>query len=698
MKLLIPDIAKVARWSYMKFLLFSFVILLFYDVTFLLTLPVLQQFIGFLVLTFIPGFCLARILKIDYECRVTNILIIIGLSLSFIYILGLLINLSLLKVGIKPMSPFVLFTILNVSILTMLTLSPKGGFDIPKMEINITPTTLFLLLLPFLSIFGAFQATYFHSVTLVICFLFFVSLIPLLIAMNKIPENLYPLLIFAVSLSILYHVNLISTHLWSFDIFFESYSTRVVLNTGVWDPNLDYKTHSLLLLTVLAPMYAIICDLSYVWVFKIVFPFLFSFVPLALYKLYQNFEIGGYKLDKTLALFSVFTFVFFYGFFKNLPDKQYIAELFLILILLVVGMKETRNLILLILFSFSLVVTHYGVSYLFMLSLILLFLMSYYLKSKNIFTLNYLILFVTLTLGWYMFVALGNKYEMVVSIGNHIVKELAKLSIPAERTGISYALYEVDTFLWNIYKLIHIMLQIFIIIGFILLLHNFYKRKPKELNIIHLSIPFYILLSLQIVLTYGMGFDRILQITLTLLSPIALFGFIYIFKFKKNVDIEKIKVLFALYLFIFFLFNSGLVFKLCNDRVPSYSIALDIDAGWPVYNESEVNCMLWLKSHESQEYYVAAFNIWSIIKSRDGLLLSEFYPENEIVRLTPDRERLVSGTYIFFGKTSIGKVKLTGLREIGGYINITETAFYSNVLLKSHKIYTCKISNLYVHE
>ncbi len=49
---------------------------------------------------------------------------------------------------------------------------------------------------------------------------------------------------------------------------------------------------------------------------------------------YIKLKINDIKFNPMIALLSVCIFIFFYGFFKDVPDKQHITELFLMLIIL----------------------------------------------------------------------------------------------------------------------------------------------------------------------------------------------------------------------------------------------------------------------------------------------------------------------------------------------------------------------------
>lgn len=668
----IPDIFRLNDWQARKFILVVLSALIAYDAIFLadkflFKIPILPQLLGFVTLTFIPGFVILRILKVHDIDRTQNFLLAVGLSLSFIMIYGLFLNTLLPRLGIlKPMSPQPLFYAFNIGILALLLASYLRNRSFKHsselLNVRVSPLMLSLLLLPFLSIFGAHVMTFYDSNVLILILLFLISLTPVVVVFNKIPENLYPLLIFLVSLSILSHVNLISTHLWSFDIFFESYAANWVVEKGIWDPNQEFT--QLLLICVLAPTYSLLCDLSLVWVFKTIFPFFFALAPLTLYQVYQRTDFGEFRLSPRLALLSVLVFVFFYGFFKALPDKQHIAELFMALILMLMVTDVPNRVPIVTILSFSLITSHYGVSYVFMLSLIFALLPSYvWREEKSILTPNFVSLFSVLAISWYMYVAQGSVFEDITRIGNHIVNEISEILKPDARSGITYLTYVTPTLLWRIHKFIHVALQIFIAVGMMNLWISILKGKARN-DVSFLSTAFYILLIFQITTTYGMGFDRVLQITLVLLSPFAVIGCLIISKLiaktkKDSIIWEATQKFFAIFLLFFFLFNSGFIFEVSNDAVPPYCIALDKSAGWPLYNQSEISSVQWLKVYGT-EYGIAVINPWHAIKSRDGLLVAEFFPHEELIRITVNTTGLVN-SYIFLGRISMKEVENTPL-------------------------------------
>jgi len=729
----IPDFLRMNDWNIRKFSVVVLSLFVAYDGAFLTNeflfkVPILPQLLGFIVLTFIPGFIILRILKVHSIDRTTNFLLAVGLSLSFVMIFGFILNQFLPYLGIeKPITTYPLFYSFNLAIVALLIISYfrdrnfRGEYQ-ASFEIDISPSLLFLALLPFLGIFGAYFMTFYNINTINLFLLLLISVIPLLVAFNKISENTFPFLIFAVSISILYHVNLISTYLWSFDIFFHAHGSVQVVENGVWMLNLEYSD-PLLLFSILAPIYSILCDLSLIWFFKIVFPFIFSLVPPTLYLVYNRADFGDLKLDSKLVLLSAFVFVFYYGFFKDMPDKQHISEFFLALILMLIVTKVPSRTIVAVILSFSLITSHYGVSYVFMLSLIFALILSYLLNKKEgengPLTLNFVLLFSTIAVGWYMYVASGKKFADITGIGIHIIYKVLELEIfkPDYRSGISYLALKTPSITWQIYKFVYVLLQLFIFIGILRLLASIINGRVRNAEIAYLSIAFYSLLAFQIFTTYGMGFDRVLQITLTLLSPFAVIGCISILKVVRRV-IRNLKLkltilnfsfsavkLFAIFLMVFFLLNSGFIFAVVGDTLPPYCIALNKSTWerWHVFSQAEVNGALWLKDHN----VASKVSTLPLSLAKDGMILSVYYRyggnivypkiSGDFIFFNIYTTELPSNTLIYFCKMVTKDNKLPYMFKCTKkYIDLNKTTFYRKVLLsKAFRVYINQDSSIY---
>ena len=125
-----------------------------------------------------------------------------------------------------------------------------------------------------------------------------------------------------------------------------------------------------------------------------------------------------------------------------------IAEFFIAISLLLIFSKSddfVKKNILLLIFLFSIVVSHYTSAYLYLIIfgsyIISLFLIEkdtvntwfkrFKIKLKyqgkdnfNIITVTYVLIFLTFTMGWYMYVSQSSSLESVVKIGNSILTSL----------------------------------------------------------------------------------------------------------------------------------------------------------------------------------------------------------------------------------------------------------------------------------
>lgn len=738
--MIIPDLFRLNDWSTRRFNLFIWSILVAYDFSFISNVPlysleILSKILGFVILTFIPGYIILRIFKVHDIDRVVTLLLAVGLSLSFIMIFGFTVNMFLPYIGVsKPISTFPLFYSLNISILVLVIIcyfrDKEFNSSQNQLRITFSPMLFYLILLPLFSIFGTESVNHYNFNTPVLILLFIISLSPILIALDRISRDLYPFMILSISLAILYNMNLISTHLWSYDIFYEAHTSKYVLENGIWNPG-NKTMVPLLLFTILSPVYSLLCDLNVVWVFKIIFPFLFSFTPLALYQVYKKLDFGNYKMDSEMAALSVFVFVFFYGFYKDMPDKQHIAELFLTLIL-ILSVINTRKRILLFIFSFSLVVSHYGISYFFVISLIFVFMMNRFRGNvdTSFLTPTYTLLFSVLTLSWYIYVSAGDTFETITQVGFHFLSGIKDIFQPDNdsRSASAYLSFLSIGMIWIIYTLIHLTLQFFISIGVLNLLISIVHKKTESFEISLLSLIFYIFLFVQLFKTYGMGLDRVLQITLILLSPLSLWGYSFCVKYlnsvyahiilkrgilnkgneNPNLSFESVlpknkimnnnkielsktaRLYFAIFLMIFFVFNSGFIFEVAKYPLPGYCININTSAGWPVYSESEICGVDWLKSHENEHNRIAVFNQWTGIKSRDGLLVAESFYAKNLIPVQINTTKLYD-SYMFLGKYSLKKVEEG---EID--VDLEDTLFYKSTLKNSNKIYDSEKSHLYL--
>ena len=355
-----------------------------------LQIPIIGQLIGFIYLTFVPGIIILRILKLHKLSNIETLLYTVGLSIATLMFTGLFMNMIYPFFGIlRPISTIPLIVTISTVVLVLCSISyiMNANFSDPSsIDVRdiVSPPALFLCLIPFLSIFGTYLVNFYHNDILLMFMVVMIALIALLIAFDIfIPKNLYPLAIFVAAISLLLHRSLISMYLTGADIHLEYYYYKLVELNGFWDSSIPTNYNSVLSSTIFPTIYSVLLNLEGTWVFKIIYPFYFALVPLGLYHIFKK------QTNEKIAFFSVFYFISLFTFYTELPQlaKQQIAEIFYMLLILVMLNKEMdtfKRKALYIVFGIGIIMSHYGMTYLYMLfSLIAFFIIIYILKHKS---------------------------------------------------------------------------------------------------------------------------------------------------------------------------------------------------------------------------------------------------------------------------------------------------------------------------
>ncbi|MCK4733687.1 MAG: DUF2206 domain-containing protein, partial [Methanophagales archaeon] len=349
-------------------------------------IPILRQFIGFIYLTFIPGILILRILKLHKLGNIETLLYTVGLSIATLMFTGLFMNTVYPLFGISgPISitPLIITISILVLVLCILSYIRDKDFSEPSfIDVGnvLSPPALFLCLIPFFAIFGTYMVNFHHNNILLMFLIIIIALIVLLIGFDKfIPKNLYPLAVFVIAISFLYHRSLISMYIIGWDIHTEYYLANLVIGNSYWDSTIFSTVNAMLSITMLAPIFSDICSMSLTWVFKTIYPLLFSLVPLGLYRIFQK------QTDDKIAFLSIFFFMSMVRFYSPMP-RQNIAEFYLVLLILSLIDKDINKIkrsVLFIVFGVSLAISHYGTSYIYMFCLIVAWLILVFMGSPT---------------------------------------------------------------------------------------------------------------------------------------------------------------------------------------------------------------------------------------------------------------------------------------------------------------------------
>ena len=657
-----------------------------------LQIPILRQLIGFIYLTFIPGIIILRILKLHKLGNIETLLYTVGLSIATLMFTGLFMNTVYPLFGISgPISlvPLIITISAIVLVLCVLCYMRDKDFSNPSfIDIKnvLSSPALFLCLIPFLSIFGTYLVNFHHNNILLMFLIVIIALIVILIAFDKfIPKNLYPLAVFIIAISLLYHKSLISMYLTGWDIHHEYYLCNLVKMNGIWDSTILDTYNAMLSIVMVAPIYSIVSNMEITWIFKIIYPLLFSLVPVGLYRIFQK------QTNDKIAFLSCFFFVslpFFYGEMVAVARQQ-IAEFFLVLLILTMidkNMDKIKRSLLFIVFGISLAVSHYGLSYIYMFSLISAWLImllmdnpaiqklrdDFYVKfsrykreklAGNPISLKiecrtisstFVLLFITFTLTWYMYISSSSAFNAIVHIGDHIASSIfTEFLNPEAAQGLNMMLTQpLGGLLHEVNRVINYLNQIFIIIGCIIVLltrrEMKFERGYAAFSMANLAILFASISVPFFASSINMG--RLYHITLIFLAPFCVIGGITVFKMLSKVVRASwtdkrvrtsLKVL-SVYFVIFLLYQTGFVFEVSEGRTGS--ISLNSTTDYTRFNDQEVLGAKWLNNVKvNNPIYADAYR---------RLLLGSFeWRQVSSFPVNTDRKR--KNSYVYLGKFNI---------------------------------------------
>lgn len=608
---------------------FAFIIsiLILTDLAILLNIPFLRQIFGFLFLTILPGLLVIQILKFEKLSIVETILYSVGLSIALLMFGGLLINTLYPLFGIsKPISLLPLLSTINITIVILCILGYRINNDfsapisIPIKEI-LSPPALLLYLLPFLSILGAYLVSFHHNNILLMFMIIVIALIVVLVAFDKfIPKKLYPLAVFVIAISLLYHRSLISPYLFGTDIYLEYHIYKLVELSSHWDPSAYIiSLNAMLSITVLPAIYSSLLNMDGTWIFKIVYPLLFSLVPLGLYRVFQK------QTDEKIAFLSTFFFMSLYVFFITMQFlmRQMIAEFFLVLLILLMVDKEMKTInraMLTIIFGASLVVSHYGISYIYMLLFLpFIWLSSFHIKGikKANVRGTFVAFYFVFALCWYMYSVRSVSLEAGVTALTNIATSTGDMFVPltSEPTIVMNIQGGSASFLHFLGRLFFNVTELFIIVGVFRMILSRKEMDWDREYIPAVIVAFLLLFACLIIpeVASMLNMNRTYHLLLIFLSPCCIIGGITIFemvsKLFGSISLNRtfyMRILVLTILIPYFLFNTGFVYEIAGDEEPT-SVPLsmermkkneDLDVGVSYYSgniqEQSVFGIRWL--------------------------------------------------------------------------------------------------------
>lgn len=693
-----------------------------------LSIPLLQQILGFFILTFVPGFLILRVLRVHRLSAVETTVYAVGLSLAVLMFTGFFINIIFPLIGLShPISLWSIVSTISVvivllSILTFLRDRTFSSPDYLNLQEILSPPVLALSLLPFGAVAGTYLMNLYDTNIALMILLPVVAAVPVVaVCTSCIPKKYSPYAVFSVALTLLYHTALISMYIWGWDIQYEYYLSNVVIQNGFWDPAMYSNCNAMLSLVMLAPFYSVGLNLSLDWVFKIVYPFLFALVPLGLYIVFKR------QTNDKIAFLACFFFVSQFVFFTEMLSlaRQEIAELFFVLIILLIidrSLAQSQRAVLFLVFSMSLIVSHYGLSYLFMFILFVTWGLatlgyhfdvqkyssqlfskiqnnSYLLSGLNLekftfcrgsmFSFNSVLFYGLFILIWYIYMSGSSSFDSVVQIGYNVISNLSsELLNPSSAQGLAIITAETTTSLHEVSKYLQLLTIFFIVIGFIV---SFVHYKDIQFDFKYLIMAFGALCICVggVILPYfasALNTSRLYQISIIILAPFCVVGGIAVFSGFRSLfgnPGRSIQIL-SVFMGIFLLFNCGWIYEINYDEPTS--IALNSDYYNPSYNEAEVCGVQWIVDVKGARSTCADTYMGLLFKRFEG---------SSAPRLSPDiYDQIKVEPYIFLGSHNTETMTVLSTKTVAAGLK-SDFFDISPISTKCNLIYSSEGSQIY---
>ena len=664
-------------------------------------IPVVRQAVAFIYLTFIPGFVILRILKLHRLGAAQTFLYSVGSSLAFNIFVALFVSLVYPHVGIdRPISTWPLMGTISVAvaILSFVAYWRDRGFS-AQTRFNwrhlLSSPALLLMMLPLLGVLGAQIVSLYQNNVLLLVLIAVLALVPILVVFTRfVPRRYYPLAVISIALALLYHQTLISNYLTGWDVHTEYYFANLVETNGVWDASIPHPYNAMLSIVMLAPTYSTICGMELAWVFKIVYPFVFSLVPLGIYQLCSR-QIGG-----KAAFLAAFFFMSVYTFYTEMVSvaRQEIAQLFLVLIVITIVRRPMDSLarsVLCLIFATAIVVSHYALSY-FLVCLLLILLLYLLLTRKpwardpsrragtgeplgqeqsriigpdrrtgnGIVTPSFVVFYIVACLSWYMWISGSSTLIIGVELIERVVSRFLteSWSLTASE-ALAVIMTQTDSLFHEIAKYLHLVTMLLIAAGVLDLLLRWRKKRFNEQYAV-LALVAFLLLVIAIPLPYlagALNTTRLYHLSLVFLAPFLVTGTMSISRlvFRKSKAATALPfAAVSIILAVLLLFNSGFAHELARDHrfwgsliQQSATEYGDAEAKARFYDadmpEEEVHSARWLSERVVDVGRIRVYATYLDSVRVHALESYGMIPAWQVDPLTDSTQMVESGAYVY---------------------------------------------------
>lgn len=652
--------------NYRNFVILMFSLLLLMDISIIFNISIARELLGFILLTILPGILLLEILKLKLS-NIEKIILAVGLSIAINLFLGLILNQLSLSAGyMHPLSTKILLICYNLLFLILVSIAylrNKTKLINLKFKTDLDIYLIFPLIFPVLAVLGSFLMNNANINFLTMLLLILIPFYVIMITLNnsKMKENVYPLSLFLMGISLLLMWALRSDHIiFGADTDWEYYLYHMTLIKEYWMNFTNVTYDSCISITILPVIYLKFTGLNPEYLFRILYPLLFAISPLIVYSIAKKY------LGNLYAFLSTFFFISFYQFFTT-NNRVDIALIFFGLIVFTWindNIKDYYKKIFIIIFIAACILSHYSTAFITMFILIFTFVIVYsidfikflnlyigefgpmsyleaiksILNSKNrkkvkyiqinlksrMITITLILLFVTLIFLWEGYV-MQTPFDNLVYFITQGILQLKNLFL-FESSNIVIRIASGQSSYLGIAGRIEFILSWFIIfstflgiIGSILLKtekFNFLNLKSHfsniDLEILILSFIGFMLLILSFIMPFisiGYNILRTYFQMLFFMDIFIIIGVFFIFdllkRFKKFDDrksFKNVKLIFILAIIIpYFFCTTGVMYQLFNvDR------SISLNSHGKEYNdifihEEEIYGAKWLAVYKTSD-------------------------------------------------------------------------------------------------
>lgn len=410
------------------------ILLLVTDIAVILDIPVIRQITGFIFLVAVPGIFILHFFQIHDLDRVSWFVYVVGLSIVFLLIAGLLYNNALLLIPYKtPFAEDTFLLFLNALCFLALVSTVKSDFSVDLSFLRLSPTEKMVLIPSLiilgLSISGAYLLNSANNndllllqIALIVPYVFCLCVIR-----YKIPVRMYPVVLVLLSLSLLLPMSLRSAHLIGVDTHLEYYTFMMILKRLHWGVYTGTQLDSCLSISILPMLFEAVIKVPTEYLFKLLYPILFSIQPLAIFLIARKYFDTVFAF--ITGLFMAFQPQFLATTLNARTSMAILCVTLLFLTMFHQKIERGKKKILLLVFFIGVLLSHYSTTYLILAVLfiywVILRFSSKEHKRENSITIDMLFAFSLLTIVWYVsIVPMASRYLFI-----YVEKAIANLDM-----------------------------------------------------------------------------------------------------------------------------------------------------------------------------------------------------------------------------------------------------------------------------